>query len=101
MSSTTNKDSKNMYWTSLDQVNKSVSYEEFLANEFPQGAQELKDPVTRRNFMKIMGASAALAGLTACRMPAEEIVPFVKSPKKMTPGKPKYYATSMTIGNHA
>ncbi|MEZ4819201.1 MAG: TAT-variant-translocated molybdopterin oxidoreductase [Bdellovibrionota bacterium] len=88
------------YWRSFEQKENSETYQQFLQKEFPAGAEEMSNPVTRRNFMKIMGSSAALAGLTACRMPKESIVPYVKSPEKLVPGKPKYYATSMSIGRH-
>lgn len=89
------------YWRSIeDNRNKEDNLETFVEKEFPSGAHEMSNPVTRRNFMHIMGASAALAGLTACRMPKEKIVPFVTSPENLTPGTPKYYATSMNIGSH-
>jgi MoCo/4Fe-4S cofactor protein with predicted Tat translocation signal len=77
------------YWRSMDQLADSQEYQDFLHREFPSGASELQDPVTRRNFMKIMGASVALAGMAACRMPKESIVPYVKSPENVIPGKRK------------
>ena len=56
------------------------------------------DGVSRRNFLKIMGASLALAGLTACtRQPTERITPYVKQPEELVPGKPLFYATAMTL----
>jgi len=88
------------YWRNLEHKDNQDTYAQYIEKEFPSGAQEMSDPLTRRNFMNIMGASAALAGLTACRMPKEKILPFVKSPKNMIPGTPKYYATSMNIGQH-
>jgi molybdopterin-containing oxidoreductase family iron-sulfur binding subunit len=100
-SNKTTTDSKNTYWRSLDQKNHTPAYQQFVEREFPEGAEQMANPVTRRNFMKIMGASAGLAGLTACRMPKEDIVPFVKAPENVTPGKAKFYATSMNMDGHA
>lgn len=91
----------NEYWRSIDQTEQTPEYLEYLHREFPQGASELSDPVTRRNFMKIMSASVALAGLASCRMPKEKIVPFVKSPENVVPGRPKFYATTMTFSDQS
>ncbi|MCB0272634.1 MAG: TAT-variant-translocated molybdopterin oxidoreductase [Bdellovibrionales bacterium] len=95
------KKEKPTFWRSFNHLENNQEYQNFLTQEFPQGAEQLSDPVTRRNFMKIMSASAALAGLTACRMPKETIVPFVHAPEKMIPGTPKYYATVLSIGGLA
>ncbi len=89
------------YWRSIDQLTETPEYVDFLHREFPQGASELNDPVTRRNFMKIMGASVALAGMASCRMPKENIVPFVKSPENVIPGKPKFYASTFAFADHS
>ncbi len=69
------------------------------------GQPEFSDPVTasdagtsRRTFLKVMGASAALAGMTGCRRPAETILPYAHKPESIIPGVPNYYATSMTLG---
>ena len=60
------------------------------------------DPVDRREFMRLMGASSALAGLTACtRQPIEKIVPYVKPPEEGLPGQSLFYATSFTLGGYA
>jgi molybdopterin-containing oxidoreductase family iron-sulfur binding subunit len=73
-----------------------------LHREFPQGASEFLDPVTRRTFVKLMGASLALAGVTACtRQPAEKIVPYVRQPEELVPGKPLYFATAMPLAGYA
>lgn len=88
------------YWRSMDQLADTQEYQDFLYREFPTGASELSDPVTRRNFMKIMGASVGLAGLSACRMPKESIVPYVKSPENVIPGKPKFYASTFGFSDH-
>ncbi len=68
----------------------------FLHREFPQNASEWLDPVGRRGFLKLMGASLALAGVSACtRQPDEAIVPYVRQPEELVPGKPLFFATAM------
>src|SRR5579872_6383457 len=60
------------------------------------------DPVARRSFLKLMGASLGLAGFTACtRQPPERIMPYVTQPEGVTPGKPLFYATAITLGGIA
>ena len=84
-----------LYWRSFDELAESPEYTEFLQREFPQGASELTDSISRRKFLTLMGASAALAGLVSCRRPLEKIVPYVKAPEEVIPGIPQYYATTM------
>ena len=49
-----------------------------------------------------MGASAALAGLTACtKMPMQKIVPYAQQrPEDFVPGKPLFYATAMPLAGY-
>jgi MoCo/4Fe-4S cofactor protein with predicted Tat translocation signal len=90
------------YWRSLDELAGTPEFQELLHREFPQGASELVDPVSRRTFVKLMGASLALAGVTACtRQPAEKIVPYVRQPEEILPGKPLYFATAMPLAGYA
>ena len=89
------------YWRSLDQLAKTPQFEEFLHREFPVGASEWYDSVSRRKFLSLMGASLALAGLAGCRKPIEKIVPYVVPPENLIPGIPQYYATTMPLGSHA
>src|SRR5262249_28387512 len=64
--------------------------------------EQVADPVARRTFLKLMGASLALAGASACtRQPPEKIVPYVRQPEELIPGKPLFYATAMTLGGVA
>ncbi|MBD3299294.1 MAG: 4Fe-4S dicluster domain-containing protein, partial [candidate division Zixibacteria bacterium] len=88
------------YWRSLDQVADTPEFREFLHREFPQGASELGDSITRRNFLTLMGASLALAGLAGCRKPVEKIVPYVVPPEELVPGIPQHYATSFSLGTN-
>ena len=84
------------YWRSLEAVAETPEFKEYLHREFPQNASEWLDPVGRRGFLKLMGASLALAGVTACtRQPEETIVPYVRQPEELVPGKPLFFATAM------
>ncbi|HEY0160321.1 MAG TPA: TAT-variant-translocated molybdopterin oxidoreductase [Thermoanaerobaculia bacterium] len=89
------------FWRSLEELSRSDVFDEFFAQEFPQQAQPLEKGVDRRNFMKLMGASVAMAGLAACRQPADAIVPYVNQPENLIPGKPVYFASAMTLSGVA
>ncbi len=90
------------YWRSLEELAGSEEFQEMLHREFPKGASEWIDDFSRRGFLKTMGASLALAGLTGCtKMPSTQIVPYVKQPENLVPGRPMYYATAFTIGGYA
>ncbi len=90
------------YWRSLEELAGSEEFQEMLHREFPKGASEWLDDFSRRGFLKTMGASLALAGLTGCtRMPNTEIVPYVRQPENVIPGRPKFYATAFTLGGYA
>ncbi|MBZ5613654.1 MAG: TAT-variant-translocated molybdopterin oxidoreductase [Acidobacteriia bacterium] len=90
------------YWRSLEELAGSEEFQEMLHREFPKGASEWLDGFSRRGFLKTMGASLALAGLTGCtRMPNTEIVPYVKQPENVVPGQPMFYATAFTLGGYA
>ena len=87
------------YWRSLDELAATDEFEEMLHREFPERASEWHDPVSRRNFLKVMRASLALGGLTNCTIqPEEKIVPWVRAPENVVPGKPLFYATASTQG---
>ena len=86
------------YWRSLESLAETAEFKEFLHREFPHNASEWLDPVGRRGFLKLMGASLALAGVSACtRQPDEEIVPYVRQPEEEVPGKPLFFATAMPM----
>jgi molybdopterin-containing oxidoreductase family iron-sulfur binding subunit len=90
------------YWRSLEELAGSEEFQKMLHREFPKGASEWLDTFSRRGFLKTMGASLALAGLTGCtRLPRTEIVPYVKQPESLVPGKPTFYATAFTLGGYA
>jgi MoCo/4Fe-4S cofactor protein with predicted Tat translocation signal len=86
------------YWRSLEALSETAEFKDFLHREFPHNASEWLDPVGRRGFLKLMGASLALAGVSACtRQPDEAIVPYVRQPEELVPGKPLFFATAMTF----
>jgi len=83
------------YWRSVDELAGTAEFQAAVEKEFPSAAQEWVDPVSRRGFMKLMGASMALAGLAGCtKQPDEPIYPYVKAPEDLILGKPMYFATA-------
>jgi MoCo/4Fe-4S cofactor protein with predicted Tat translocation signal len=88
------------YWRSLDELSRD-DFEQVVESEFPQGTLALANGVDRRDFVKLMGASMALGGLAACNRPAETIVPYVRQPEGLIPGKPLFFATAMPISGYA
>ena len=83
------------YWQTIDELADTPEFQDALRREFPQHALEWVDSVSRRGFMKLMGASIALAGLTGCtKQPDEPIYPYVKQPEDLVLGKPIYFATA-------
>src|ERR1041384_7550858 len=86
------------YWRSLEELADTPVFREFVAREFPQQAEEWNDPIERRTFIKLMGASLALAGLSGCVFqPPEKIVPNVKQPEEHVPGKSLFFATAAPL----
>src|SRR5690348_5856580 len=89
------------FWRSLEEFSDSKKFQEALHREFPPGASEFGN-FNRRNFLKIMGATVALASLPACtKQPLEKLVPYVKQPEDLVPGKPMYFATAMALAGFA
>jgi molybdopterin-containing oxidoreductase family iron-sulfur binding subunit len=90
------------FWRSLDEVAETEQFKQFLEKEFPREASLWSEGYSRRDFMKVMGASLSLAGLTACvKQPEEKIVPYVKAPEQLVAGKPLQYATAFVLGGYA
>ena len=90
------------YWKSLEELADSPGFLEFLHREFPEQAATFEDPKGRREFLTLMSASLALAGLTACtRQPAEKILPYVKQPEELVPGRPLFFATAVAHDGYA
>jgi MoCo/4Fe-4S cofactor protein with predicted Tat translocation signal len=93
------------FWRTLEERAGDQAFQARLVNEFPNllpAGDALADPVARRTFLKLMGASLALAGVTACtRQPTEKIVPYVRQPEEIVPGRPLFFATAMPLGGVA
>ena len=90
------------YWRSLEELAGSSEFQEMLHREFPKGASEWLDAVSRRGFLKLMGASLAMAGMTACtKQPMEPIVPYVRQPEEVIPGRPLFFASAFTLSGYA
>jgi MoCo/4Fe-4S cofactor protein with predicted Tat translocation signal len=90
------------YWRSLDEIAGTEGFQDFLHREFPRQASEWEDVEGRRNFLKLMGASLALAGLGACtRQPTETIMPYVNQPEAVVPGRPLYFASAFPVSGVA
>ena len=90
------------FWRSLEELAGTAEFREMMHREFPKGASEWLDAVSRRGFLKLMGASMALAGMTGCtKQPFEPIVPYVKQPEELVPGRPLFFASAFTLGGYA
>src|SRR5205814_2938522 len=72
------------------------------SDEFSIGAHEWPDDLSRRDFLRLAGASLALAGFGACtKQPIEKIVPYITQPEEIIPGKPLRFATATTFNGYA
>ena len=90
------------YWRSLEEHADTAEFREFVAEEYPHEIEEWDNGLSRRNFVKVMGASLALAGLSGCVIqPPEKIVPYVNPQEGMLPGKANFFATAMSLGGVA
>lgn len=92
------------YWQSLEELVETPEFEAFMESEFPRQAAPFQQSVNRRDFMKLLGGSLALAGLSACArppLPNEKIVPYVRAPEEIIPGVPLFYSSTLTIDGFA
>jgi molybdopterin-containing oxidoreductase family iron-sulfur binding subunit len=90
------------YWRSLEELADTEEFRAYLAAEFPNEAPALADPLGRRTFLRLMGASLALAGVGACtRQPEERIVPYAQAPEQLVLGQPLHFATAMPTEGYA
>ena len=88
------------YWCSLDEAPTTPEFDEWVTREFPEGVTTI-DGTNRRTLLKLMGASFGLAGLTACRRPVEQILPFSRASEGYVHGKPLHYASIATFNGTA
>jgi MoCo/4Fe-4S cofactor protein with predicted Tat translocation signal len=91
-----------LYWRSLGELADTPQFREYLHREFPEQASEWNDPKGRRQFLKLMSASLALAGVSACtKQPAEKIIPYVRQPEDLVPGRPLFFASAIPFAGIA
>lgn len=96
------KDGDPSVWRSLEEIADDEEVKAFLDQEFPRHTAPWMGEIDRRQFLRLAGASLALAGLAGCRIrPIKEIVPYVTAPENLVPGIPKFYATALTLGGYA
>ena len=92
------------YWRSLEELAQNEAFQEVMRREFPEQADVWPDSLSRRRFLTLMGASLALAGLSGCSVksaPSGQIVPYVQPPEDAVPGRPLFFATTMTFAGAA
>ncbi|MBA2410571.1 MAG: TAT-variant-translocated molybdopterin oxidoreductase [Gammaproteobacteria bacterium] len=90
------------FWKTLGEVIETAAFREYVQQEFPRYADAAGHAISRRDFMKLMGASMALAGVSACSRPSgEEILPYVNAPAEVVPGKPLFFATADVVSGFA
>jgi molybdopterin-containing oxidoreductase family iron-sulfur binding subunit len=92
-----NQSTGKTYWRSLDELQQTPQFVQFLHREFPMAASEFPEGMSRRRWMQLMGASLALGGLSGCRWEPEKIAPFAVRPENRIPGESEQFATSIEI----
>ena len=86
------------YWRALEDIATEPGFRQHVDELFPQLAQ-LEPALDRRGFLRLLGASLALAGLGACSgPPPEQIVPWVRQPEGMPQSLAQFYATTLRRG---
>src|SRR5579872_714604 len=90
------------FWRGLDELADTPQFRNHKENEFPHGANDPDARLDRRELLKVMAASAAFAGLSGCtKLPTQKIVPYIRQPEAIIPGKALFYATAVTLGGIA
>ncbi|MGN6764632.1 MAG: TAT-variant-translocated molybdopterin oxidoreductase [Rhizobiaceae bacterium] len=95
LSNSSGRTERQEFWRSLEDLADGRDIRSFVAAEFPALAERLPPRLDRRTLLKLFGATLSMAGLTACSE-AKDIVPYVRQPENVIPGKPRYYATTLT-----
>jgi len=91
-------------WRTAEELTGSAEFREMISLEFPEDADTWTDEVSRRNFLTLMGASIALAGLGGCSpRPAspQKILPYTVQPAGMTLGVPQVFTSASVVGGFA
>ena len=94
-------DHQKRYFRSLDELQQTPEFEQFLSREFPQAASEFPEGVSRRRWLQVMGASLALGGVSGCRYNREEIASFVVRPEGRVEGVAQQFATNFEWAGRA
>jgi molybdopterin-containing oxidoreductase family iron-sulfur binding subunit len=90
------------FWRTLEEAAETEDLTEYVEQEFPGLSGQIPQGIDRRNLLKVMGASLAMAGAAACtKLPKETIVPYVRQPDNIIPGEPMFFATAHTMGGYA
>jgi MoCo/4Fe-4S cofactor protein with predicted Tat translocation signal len=89
------------YWRSLEELSETAEFQDFVKHEFPRDVELWMEPMSRRGFVKLMGASLAMAFFSGCRKPLESIVPYNKAPEDVVPGKPLFFASALPFQGYA
>ncbi len=89
------------YWRSIEELASTEEFRAFCEDEFPNRTPDWNNAASRRRFLTLMGASAALAGASCTVQPKEKIVPYVRQPEELVPGNPLFYATAISVGGIA
>jgi len=90
------------YWRSFEQAAETPEFKAWAKHEFPNEPEIWDRGTTRRDFLQLMGSMIALAGLAGCtKQPVEKIVPYVKQPEDLVPGRPLYFASAVTLNGFA
>ncbi len=88
------------FWRSLEELADSEGFRAWLRTEHPRLAEAAS--LDRRDFLKLLGASLALASLAGCSHPPRtQIVPYVHKPVGQVDGLPRYFATTLTRDGYA
>jgi MoCo/4Fe-4S cofactor protein with predicted Tat translocation signal len=87
-------------WSGIEEHSGDPDFQAWVDAEYPAAAEFA--PTARREFLKLMGASFALAGLTGCeKSPFVAALPYSDQPQDVSPGVPKYYATAVVLEGYA
>ncbi len=88
------------YWRSLDQLADTPEFRKYLEKEFPSKHELWMDPISRRDFLKLMGAGLGLMFFSGCRKPLQMIFPYNENPENLIPGKPLFFASALPMGGY-
>jgi molybdopterin-containing oxidoreductase family iron-sulfur binding subunit len=88
------------FWRSIKEYEQSAAFAEMIKAEFPSLADLWT--IDRREVLRVMGASLALAGMSACKpVRSDDVVPFVNRPEGLLEGRVEHYATAVPFEGYA